>query len=268
MAFAASFPYDWAVPRPVERTIMLDYPLLQYDLFSPAMSGTIMGTAGQSAQQWRPLSPRPIRNIGLSATYPDNPIAELGTKAKLEGTMRQNGTSNLFGDIDHYSLTMPFAASERCREIVFWVVDWQAYEDFETLPSAPLDASRYPLAGPRTDGGGILTNNFYGRMDGVQFVDPHLFCFRNPEKNMIWKNAIPIESPTGTDVTEHQMLNASGPDRGSGLTNRQIFNGLFGADRNYNKRIDRGVVPKSVRMRATQVARFNYYDTRIPALIR
>jgi hypothetical protein len=181
--------------------------------------------------------------------------------------MVRNVGSALFGDIDHYSLAMPFEPSQRCREIVFWCVDWQSYEDFETLPSAPVDASRYPIAGPRTNSAGAM-RDFNGRMSDVDFVDPHLFCFRNPEKNMLWMDDIPRTSATGTDVTAHQVLNSDNADQGTGLNNRKVFAGQFGADRNYNKKIDRGNVPPSVRLRAMQVARFNYYDPRIPCLLR
>jgi type II secretory pathway pseudopilin PulG len=264
MSFAASFPYDWAVPRRVERTISLDYPLLQYDLFTPVLEGPLFG-AGKNAKQWRPLAPRPIRHLGLSAIYPEN-LDSTG-KTRLDSTMVRSVGSTLFGDIDHYSLAMPFEPSQRCREIVFWCVDWQSYEDFETLPSAPVDASRYPIAGPRTDAGGAM-RDFNGRMSDVDFVDPHLFCFRNPEKNMLWMDDIPRTSATGTDVTSHQVLNSDNADQGPGLNNRKVFAGQFGADRNYNKKIDRGNVPPSVRLRATQVARFNYYDPRIPCLLR
>src|ERR1043165_2223528 len=64
-SFAACLPYDWGVPRPVERTIMLDYPLLQYDLFRPTLQGTLFGT-GEAARQWRPTSPRPDPPLGPS----------------------------------------------------------------------------------------------------------------------------------------------------------------------------------------------------------
>ncbi len=280
MSFAASFPYDWAVPRPVERSIMTDFPLLQYDMFptgggaSDPVTGGLFGNIFGSAEigrQWRPLSPRPIRNIGLSQTYPIN---RDGGRHKLEGTQIRGGPSNLFGDADHYSLTMPFQASERCRELVFWTVDWQSYEDFETLPSAPVDASRYPLAGPRnsvSDASTMFSGNtrdFNGRMWDVKFVDPHLFCFRNPEKNMLWVNGIPRGQPTGTDVTSNQLLHDDNKDWGADLDRRQVFSGIWGADRNYNKKVDRGPVPKSVRLRAVQVARSNFYDPRIVCLLR
>ena len=48
----------------------------------------------------------------------------------------------------NFNLAMRFEPYERCRQIVVWSVDWQSYEDFETAPSAPVDASRYPVAAP------------------------------------------------------------------------------------------------------------------------
>lgn len=32
-----------------------------------------------------------------------------------------------------------FAAQDRCRQLVYWMVDWQRYVDAETAPSAPVD---------------------------------------------------------------------------------------------------------------------------------
>lgn len=287
MTFAASFPYDWAVPRPVERTIMTDFPLLQYDLFSPPRQGTIFGTSPAIvAKQWRPLSPRPIKNIGLSYTYPLN--QEPGGKHKLEATTLNGAVGPLFGNLDHYTLTAPFEASERCRELIFWAVDWQSYEDFETLPSAPVDASKYPIAGPRNRGAGavqtLTPNPFNRRMWDLAFVDPHLFAYRNPEKNELFQpvgGTEPRELPTGSDVEGYMVMNglwvssALPPgtprppyDQGDSLQARKTFNGQHGADRNFNKKIDRGIIPPSVRLRAVQVARFNVYDPRIPCLVR
>ena len=268
MDFAATFPYDWAVPRPVQRTLMVDYPLLECDLFSPALSGTIVGSGGVTAQQWAPLSPQPIRNIGLGMTYPLNQTGS--GRNKLEGTIEPGRASNLMGDLDHYNLGQPFAASERCREIVFWTADWQSYEDFETLPSAPVDASRYPIAGPRTDTSGN-PHDFPTRMNDVVFVDPHLFCYRNPEKTELWfpgGGGLPADLPTGTDMSGQEILNSDTHDGGPDPIHRKTFVGLYGADRNFNKHLDRGPVPKSVRMRAAPVARFNYYDPRLPCILR
>ena len=46
------------------------------------------------------------------------------------------------------------------------------------------------------------------------------------------------------------------------------FLGTYGADRNDNHLLDRGPLPKSVRVRATTVARFQIYDPRVPVMVR
>ncbi|MBA3846881.1 MAG: hypothetical protein H0X45_09580, partial [Planctomycetes bacterium] len=57
MRYAAEDPYDWGAPRPIQRAIMTDYPLMQWDLFSPPLSGTIFetgeGVGTVPAEQWR-----------------------------------------------------------------------------------------------------------------------------------------------------------------------------------------------------------------------
>ena len=49
--FAACHPYDWAVPRPLQRAIMMDHPLIEYDLFTPPLSGSLFGAGAINAQQ-------------------------------------------------------------------------------------------------------------------------------------------------------------------------------------------------------------------------
>jgi hypothetical protein len=76
---------------------------------------------------------------------------------------------------------------------------------------------------------------------------------------------------TGTVTTGWEILNNpwnSAPDQGSGTTQESVFSGLYGADRNYNQVLDRGPVPRSVRLRAQLVARFNFYDPRVQAILR
>ena len=55
---------------------------------------------------------------------------------------------------------------------------------------------------------------------------------------------------------------------GSATRRGSLISGIFGADRNGNGRLDRGPVPRSVRLRAVMVARFNYYDMRVPCQIK
>ena len=282
---------------------MMDYPLLQFDLFTPPLpfglprnplynstteqapqKGVSISLANEDyshifgrsetdrPQQWRVLSPEPIRNVGVSASYPTNVI---------NSTMRRGGYEGLsqFGDIDHYNIAAPFDASERCRQLVFWAVDWQSYEDFETAPSAPVDCSKYPLAAPRGDwheSGHIIptnrTRSYSSRMTDLEFRDEQLWSFRNPEKTLLFfigtDGVDPRTLPTGAPVEKYMILNNSNPDRGNGLEQRKTFNGLFGADRNFNKILNRGPVPRSVRLQAIEVARFNFYDPRVMAILR
>ncbi len=314
--FAASYPYDWAVPRPLNRVAMMDFPLLQFDMFTPPLphnmdiatnipfggapprplydsnnpivtSNTwdyIFGrSVAEKPQQWRVLSPEPIRNIGVSATFPTSVI---------NAEMRQGGFtgSSHFGNADHYSLTDRFGADERCRELIFWVVDWQSYEDFETAPSAPVDAGKYPLGGPRCnwhdsqDVGGTRGSHqvptyrnrtFDERMIDMEFIDSQLATYRNPEKTLLYW-ADPTSIATGTDMTSKMVLNNTNPndgwrslpDKGPNVEARRTFAGVYGADRNFNKKLDRGPVPRSVRLRAIEVARFNFYDPRIQTVVR
>ena len=51
---------------------------------------------------------------------------------------------DFWGNPSHSTLTKPFKPYQRCRQIVFWAVDWQSYVDVETAPSASVDAGYYP----------------------------------------------------------------------------------------------------------------------------
>ncbi len=300
MEFAARFPYDWAVPRPAQRSIMTDHPLLQYDLFSPTLQGTIVGASPTvRAEQWRPIAPRQMRNIGLSYTYPGVPLDARMISVARGGAFpatsdlidpptdpprpsdhaNRVGDGALFGDVDHYSLTAPFAAWQRCREIVFWSADWQSYEDFETVPSAPVDASKYPLSAPREEAWArpSYVHDLDNRMIDMQFRDEQLWAYRNPEKTLLFwpKDGIdPRTMPTGSEMADRMILNEMPAnvfdirDSGPALERRMTFNGLYGADRNFNKRLDRGPLPTSARLRAQPVARFNFYDPRLVCLVR
>lgn len=122
-----------------------------------------------------------------------------------------------WGDHSRFNLTAPFAATERCRELVFFSVDWQQYEDFETAQEAPLDARdirNHSTRGSTQDYGLSLT----GRHDQVEM-------------------------------------------------SQYIASGWV--DRNENGRAgDLGSVPASVRLQATPVASFAFYDSRLFGALR
>nr|MBA3936013.1 hypothetical protein [Planctomycetota bacterium] len=255
MLYAASCPYDWACPRPLQRSIMMDYPLMEWDLFSPPASGKIFsggpGMGSVDAAQWKPIAAQPVQNPGCSYQYP----ASSPPAGAASG-------SPFWGQLDHFTLTRAFEADERCRQIVFWAVDWQSYEDCESAPSAPVDASKYPFRAP------VGNEDANARMNNVDFRDEQLYCYRNPEKVLLFSDAS-AQANVGADVSSKMLLNnGSWLDKGSSLQARQVFSGQFGADRNFNKRFDRGPVPRSVRMRAMPVGRFNFYDPRLPCVVR
>jgi hypothetical protein len=280
MKFAASYPYDWGAPRPLQRAIMMDFPLIEYDLMvhprnpqpglyntitDPTLfRGAIFGTTpGIMAYQWHPVTPHPVVNAGRSFTYPFYPTATNGVD-----------WAKLWGPTQHSTLTQAFRAAERCRQLVFWAVDWQSYEDFETAPSAPVDAGRYMKYAPAS--GRSLTNLCNNSVNGVRWMDHHMFGYRNPEKMIAFNSDMNgIETGRSTPYGK-STPGTHGPDNFGGNTNDQgltmdnmsRFIGRWGADRNANRQLDRGVVPKSVRMRAVTVARFNYYDLRVPATLR
>jgi hypothetical protein len=271
--FAASYPYDWGAPRPLQRATMMDFPLIEYDLMvnpeDPQTSlyntttdrslftGVIFGSS-TPAFQWRPVTPHAVVNAGRSATYPSFPVGG-------------PDWTKIWGPTQHSTLTARFEAAERCRQIVFWAVDWQSYEDFETAASAPVDAGRYAKEAPRNGA------SFASLCSGAKWMDHHMFGYRNPEKMIVFNNDM-SSVPTGrsTPTGKGFAIGTHGPDHFGAQTNDQglgtaeisRFIGRWGADRNANQQLDRGTVPKSVRMRASLVARFNYYDLRVPATIR
>jgi hypothetical protein len=270
---------------------------MQWDLFSPALpdggvapSGWPTSASGNFAwtnifgrstsdnpRQWRPISAQDIKNIGVSICYP---------ALAIDSAQRTNAVSPtygpLFGNRDQFNLTNKFDAYERCREIVIWSADWMNYVDSETAPSAPVDASRYPLAAAwATNSNDICSamfKNFNQRMgDGAGTpADNTLMSFNNPEKSFLYTEDMSGVS-TETDVSKKILGYVNAWERydptrvidlGYSSVNRKIFYGVHGADRNNNQRLDRGLLPPSVRMKAVQVSRYNFYDPRVPTWTR
>lgn len=273
MRYAAGFPYDWGVPRPIQRCLMTDHPLIEWDLFSPPRTGLIAGAT--PAAMWRPIAAQPITNLGPATYFPGS--FKGGTYRKdqpVYPNWDDPDQAAFWGDPGHFTLTKRFATAERCRQIVFWTVDWQQYEDAETAPSAPVDASRHPLRAPSNDKADyrdlatrIKGNNTQWRMVGSDVMT------HNPELNFLFCEEMTGRS-TGQDVTEVLLGAKSTRDL---MASRimppedqvdPIFSGLHGADRNANRRIDRGPLSGGVHLRATFVSRYNYYDPRLPVSMR
>ncbi len=265
MLYAASFPYDWGAPRPVSRCIMMDHPLIEFDLFA-LRKRPIAGT-GIMAEMWKPISAQTITSIGLPGIFPGVLTYDGAGNASWDNaqspftpTDSRNGNHQLWGDANHFTLTRPFQAAERCRQLVFWSVDWQSYEDAETAPGAPLDASRVPCLGMSKN-----MNDYNDRLNwGPGAYDGYFL--RNPERNLQFTSDMSVVS-TNTVLTPNQIVGTNGGgDEGLGAI--KVLLGTYGADRNHNYILDRGPLPKSVRQRAQTIARFQFYDPRIPVSLR
>jgi len=294
MKHAASFPYNWGALRPINRAIMMDVPLLEWDLFpdtlNPLLSGVIKtswsGPPTVQAQQYRMLAPMAINSTGQAMVSDQLSTSDQGFRDHQgggdEGLAWQQGNmtatpNNVFGNIDHFTLTRKFSPDERCRELVFWMVDWQAYEDSETAPSAPMDASKFPI---RLQQGDTIAN----RMKGFSFNTIVYASYFNPERNLLHIKDLSLQ-PNGLDTSTLTISPTGGAgtaasawadnynfdyvnDKASTPAGFPLFSGLYGADRNQNGVLDRGPLVQSVRMRATTIARFVVYDPRLPLTLR
>jgi len=418
-------PYNWGVPRPLNRQVMMDHPLVQLDLWSQPISAPIPAVGGGTTvqSQWRACYPKSISNPGLPYSYPGrvrdtNGDGVVDHRDAVTGGARpypprildcgrdgvqatdlataDAGSNGVLDENDHpvpgppgvewqpavgpannFNLTAAFRPSERCRQIVVWSVDWQSYEDFETAPSAPLDASRYPAMAPqaiRQAGQTHWTSSWIQwnpaiRQGEVAYRGGVIYseCIRNPEHILLFREPAQLFSggsagssqlvrrqeptmlvsnidnfggnadsdttfsggDTGT-INECEPMTGQSPDivrlrtgteqpmfvelaERRRSVNRAIFLGRYGANRNavatpesitgvgFTKNgvvgagierngaarsggggprgddpsryystgwVDGGIVPKSVHLRASQVARFNYYDGRLQGALR
>lgn len=288
-------PYHWGAPRPLNRQVMMDHPLVQLDPWSRPITASFEFTASAGVtypyhfsdsmgshwppysdttvnasypvtrRQWRAVYPEAIQEAGIprmytgqwrdqdgdgivdprdgsdSEAYPmrlldcgqDGPDAEFAAPGSSENggdAYEIGGSSNLGLDEDdynvpadpgdpdypdwqpalgphgHFNLVAPFSPQERCRQLVFWAVDWQNYEDFETTASAAIDASRYPLPAPhaRKDSGDDawsadnVQRTDYQRMLNAQGAVPLTAnSLRNPELVSVFRVPTLIDEVTG-----------------------------------------------------------------------
>ena len=186
--------------------------------------------------------------------------------------------SSSWGRSEHFNLHSKFNAAERCRQMVIWAVDWQQYEDAETTPGVVSDASYYIYDARQTwrgfaDNGSNYTMPYYRHraLGNLGMLGP----LGQP---LLWK-AAPLDADGNLNWTGAEVEGGGGffikklmrgaVTRGWRDADNLIGGGFMGTwlgqhglDANGNGVIDRGTVPKSMRMRATVVARFNFYDQR------
>ena len=227
-------PYDWGIDRSLNFQSGWDHPLLQYQLFSDTSAlapASFFTVPSNNDRSWFVLSAQPVINAGTSSSYGVTAVKsgeiQPGVAARPNGNRDEiNSSWGNHSAAGTFNLTDAFQPADRCRQLVFWAVDWKSYADAETAPSAPQDASRFPY-----------------NSDGKVAYNDNAHKFRNPERFFVF------------NATHDKFVDSS--------SDRNIALGMFGADRNGNRRLDIGPVPASVRMRAVSVSRFNVYNPRV-----
>ncbi|MBA3845509.1 MAG: hypothetical protein H0X45_02565, partial [Planctomycetes bacterium] len=140
--------------------------------------------------------------------------------------------------------------AERCRQVVFWAVDWQAYEDFETAPSARWDARLFPA----DSRGKYVRFNALSNDGGGP-----------PERQLaFWDSARTVLGTYGANPGAFGFANNNGVN----AVRADSAVGQFGADRNGDGDLDRGPLPAALRLRASTIARFAFYDKRLFTSLR
>ncbi|MBA3684595.1 MAG: hypothetical protein H0W72_05070 [Planctomycetes bacterium] len=242
-------PYDLCTPRNYAMATLCDAPLFQFDLTAALRDP---GAGNGLMHAWRVLSSRPIASVGAN-TFGDynawTPIAP-GYDVWAGGSTRLEATG--------WNLSAPFAAGERCRAIVAWAVDWQSWEDFESLPGSSPDSGVLPMM-PRSNNGTNWAGGSPGTVAGYWATDSF-----HPEFPYAWKRRDRQATVLQECALPHQNYCRGAADQNT-LPSYLI---RHGADRNRNGVFDRGPARSSTRLRATTIARFLAYDPRLYLQLR
>lgn len=260
MAYAASFPNDTLAPRPANRQLATDRQLLVWDLFDGSgramrqglLTGSFPepggGTVG-SREAWYQVLDGPFggsapyrgmaRHFGLGADFHHGPQDSVWqtTDDKDGGKIYRwsdlvsgrPGLHAAFQPVEapdahqsaRYWPARPFAAAQRCRQLVFWAVNWKEFEDAETAPMVPMDASFSLRSWRLSDRRGW----------GIP-----------PEAHLLWQDERRQNIRYEPDGSQQQRA------------------GAWGADRNGDGSLTIGSIPAGNRLRAVPVDRFTFYD--------
>jgi hypothetical protein len=171
-----------------------------------------------------------------------------------------------------YWLNAPFAPQARMRQIICWSVDWKRYEDAESAPSAPVDAGNFSVLKLRGRLAGVNTNAPWTDFDApeaplIWFGRDRRLTFQQIFSNQGSEAILALNTTNFSAGGQQVGATAAMGNKATAsiveLVDKEYIGhgfGQFGADRNGNTKFDRGEVPASSRMRASEVARFNYYD--------
>jgi hypothetical protein len=224
------------------------------------------------------LAPRAA--AGLKYNHPE----DRGLPVRNDPALKVGETDSLF---------QPFAPAERCRQIVFWSVNWKGYEDAEEAMPMDWDISAFNTGAP----GSHERHSSQGWNDGVGH--PEVATVRSDAAaksfGLLWRrlggvdaqprasrtDAVFVQAPavawTGGSFNYADIFLAVRGEQLAGsrpgsphvpepITGNPTGNWWF--DRNFNGRRDVGPIPRGTRLRARSIARFNAYDPRLFMVLR
>lgn len=199
----------------------------------------------------------------VSAYNTHNQPGAQGSYHRTSDSAQNSGKPWLLNPADDpggFHFNKAFDASERCRELVFWSADWLNYEDAESAPSAPFDATwMYQYDNGTNFGTG---GNAYGSGILMYNMPEWPFIWMTPER-ISNRGARGDNTTAGLDLKFFDVLAA----KNAGESWLYGF-GQHGADRNGNGRYDRGTIPASRRLRAETLSRYMIYDPVGPCGVR
>lgn len=167
----------------------------------------------------------------------------------VRGYAQKNETIT-FTDGQYPQVSAPgaFKPADRCRQLIFWSVNWRNYQDAETAQTPSVDVARYPT----------FTNTDWSPSPSVaalkilDVVDPQDPALMSPDRfHMFTTDQSAVKN--GTSVKTKKSISAE-------QQNDPTAVGGFGADTNGNDRLDRGAIAIGSPMTAFEVGRYNFYD--------
>ncbi|MBA3683810.1 MAG: type II secretion system protein [Planctomycetes bacterium] len=250
-------PYDLRTPRNYALASMVDAPLFQYDLATDPARDPGASPPNGLMHAWRVLASEPVVSCGNNTHG-----------SRLAWTPVDAGDRSVSSG---WNLTGTFDPSERCREVVVWAVDWQSYEDFESAPGAPFDAGLLPRmptvnpasADPATGWAAGFPDRVSNALAQDNFHAEFPLAWLGPDRSQTVQQSYPSPATGGWSQVVQSFVYqnyCAGPADQNNLASYFI---RLGADRDGNGTFDRGPVRRSVRLRATTIARFIAYDPRL-----
>jgi hypothetical protein len=174
-----------------------------------------------------------------------------------------------------------FAPADRCRQLVFWSVDWRSYADAESAPASPVNVPLYGGGGWQYSSGEPQNSGAFQAETSVPQTRAAGWPYGgHPEEALAWSSVArdgTLARPNRTRMSG-SIISISNYGDGWDITipaewehaRRNVWaaSGQWGADRNGNGSFDKGPIEPTVRLRAVTVGRYPFYDPVMPTWVR